>query len=50
VFGRFRQWRAERKERRFKKYADDLAWMDRDQLEKLRRQQSPMRRGTQRRM
>ncbi|HEX6700635.1 MAG TPA: hypothetical protein VF101_07890 [Gaiellaceae bacterium] len=46
----FRKWRAARKERKLAKYADDLGHMDRNELQRLRDQQSPLRgRGSPRR-
>jgi hypothetical protein len=49
VFTRVRRWLADRKQRRIAKYADAHGFMDRKELERLRRQQSPMRGGRGRR-
>jgi hypothetical protein len=50
VLRRLRDWRAERKRRRLEKYADQLGFMDRDELDRLRKQQSPVRGGFRRRV
>jgi hypothetical protein len=44
-----RNWLTERKQRRYAKYADKRGWVDPATLERLRAQQSPMRRGGTRR-
>ena len=44
-----RNWLAERKKRRYEKYADKRGWVDPAVLETLRQQQSPMRGGRGRR-
>jgi hypothetical protein len=46
---RFRNWLAGRKQRKAAKYSEQYGFMDADQLERLREQQSPLRgmgRGT----
>jgi hypothetical protein len=46
----FLRWRAERKQRKLAKYAEELGHIDRDTLQHLREQQSPLRsRGSIRR-
>jgi hypothetical protein len=49
VLKSLRNWFAERKKRRYEKYADKRGWVDPAQLERLRQQQSPMRGGRGRR-
>ena len=44
-----RNWLAERKKRRYDRYAEKRGFVDPAVLEKLRKQQSPMRRGGTRR-
>jgi hypothetical protein len=50
VFQRLREWRAERKRKRYEKYAEKLGFMDRNELDRLRKQQSPLRGGFRRRV
>jgi len=38
-----RDWWQRRKEKKAARYADEYGWMDPQELERLRRQQSPLR-------
>jgi len=47
VLTRLKEWRQKRAEKRAAEYAEQVAHMDRAELEQLRQQQSPIRsRGT----
>ena len=50
MFDRLRRWRADRKQRKLEKYAEQLGFMDRNELHRLRKQQSPVRGGFKRRV